>query len=251
MPYKSDSTHAKNIANFSALIEMLRTFGPVYQPVNPDIALPRLEAQLQLIEQAQSSFIQARPRYSDAVDKQQLEFEPLSSLTTSVANAFKAAGVTAKARETLNTITRKIKGERAGKAKGAAATGQAGGSGEGEANSQDTISAAQMGYANRIDNFALLVETLRNEPRYTPLEPHLAVEGLQQKLEALRQRYHEVSIGLAPLQELRQQRNLLLYAPGTGLIDTVRTIKAYIKSIYKTDAAQYKHVTALRFSHKG
>lgn len=252
MTHKTDGTHAKNIANFAALIDMLKTFGADYQPTNPAIALPQLESQLKQAEDAQEILNQSRPLYSDAVDKQQLEFGNLSALTTSIANAFKAAGASVKAQETLHTITRKLKGERATarKVKATAEPRENAATGTAATPRTDTISAAQMGYANRIDNFTLLLKTLKTERNYKPKEEHLSLAGLEQKLAALKSRYREVSGLLAPLQEAREHRNNLLYNSTTGLIATTNIIKAYIRSIYKPASAQSKHITALRFTNK-
>jgi uncharacterized protein YhaN len=104
-----------------------------------------------------------------------------------------------------------------------------------------------MGYANRIDNFALLIETLKTEPLYQPNEPHLTIAGLESQLGHMRQTHLDTAARMAELQQARDQRNQLLYAAETGLVATVRSIKAYVKSIFPASTPQYKHIAALGF----
>jgi hypothetical protein len=102
MTKHSESTHAKNITNFAALIEILRSFGTVYQPANLQLSIPYLQNLLQQVQMAQDLFNQRKSAYSDAVDKQQLTFAGVTALTTSAGNALKAAGTSAKALENLS-----------------------------------------------------------------------------------------------------------------------------------------------------
>lgn len=247
MTKHSESTHAKNLTNFAALIEVLRSFDKVYQPANTQLEIAQLQSLLKQAQDAQALFNQRKSAYSDAVDKQQLAFAGLTSLTTSIGNAFKASGTSAKTLETFHTVARKVKGQRATLLKASATTAGSTAAEEQPAKGAGTVSVAQMGYANRIDNFALLIETLKTDALYQPNEPQLMVAGLESKLAAMRQSHLDTATRMADLQQARDQRNQLLYAPEGGLVATVRSIKAYVKSIFPVSSAQYKHVAALSF----
>ena len=240
MTKHSESTHAKNLTNFAALIEILRSFGPAYQPANPQLDIAQLQSLLQLAQEAQDLFNHRKSAYSDTVDKQQLAFAGVTALTTSVGNALKASGTSAKTLETFHTVARKVKGQRATPLKPAPAQEQTTTSG-------GTVSVAQMGYANRIDNFALLIETLKTEALYQPNEPQLTIAGLESQLNDMRQSHLETATRMADLQQARDRRNDLMYAEESGLVATVRNIKAYVKSIFPINTAQYKHVAAIGF----
>ncbi|WP_118975981.1 hypothetical protein [Taibaiella koreensis] len=246
MAKQSESTNAKNLTHFAALIDVLLTFGATYRPVNPLLALPAMEVQLLKAQEAQELCNQRKSAYSLAVDKQQLNFTDLSRLATHIGNAFKAAGTTAQDQATLESVLRRLKGVRATKPKAPVAP-EAGM----PVNAKSTISTAQMSYANRIDNFALLIETLRSGGLYQPNEQHLSVAGLEIRLNDMRQSHREVSVALAGLQEARDKRDALLYTPGTGVADVARAAKTYIKSVYGATSAQYKHVTGLHFTSAG
>ncbi len=247
MTKHSESTHAKNLTNFAALIEVLRSFGTVYQPANAQLEISRLQALLLQAQEAQALFNQRKSAYSDAVDKQQLAFADVTGLTTRVGNALKASGTSAKSLETFNTVARKVKGRRATPLKTAARPAANAAGQEQPAALAGKVSAAQTGYANRIDNFALLIETLKTDTLYQPNEQQLKVAGLDEKLAAMRQSYQEAAAGMADLQQARDQRNQWLYAPEQGMIAVVSSIKAYVKSIFPVNTAQYKHVAALSF----
>jgi predicted negative regulator of RcsB-dependent stress response len=161
----------------------------------------------------------------------------MSKLTTQVLNAFKASGASEKSIETLQTITRKMKGQRSEKLKPPTD----------KSIEDNRISVSQLSYANRASNFAAMVSLLLAEPKYAPNEYNLTVTGLQEKLDALNSTYQAVSLAQAPLAAIRIRRLEALYHAETGLIHTVKLVKAYIKSLYGAKSAQYKQVTTLAF----
>jgi hypothetical protein len=73
---------------------------------------------------------------------------------------------------------------------------------------------------------------------------------LQAKLEELNSAYQAVSSVQAPFAAIRIRRVEALYHPETGIVNTVKLIKAYLKSLYGTQSAQYKQITAIQFRGK-
>ncbi|WP_118953416.1 hypothetical protein [Taibaiella helva] len=193
---------------------------------------------------------QRKSAYSLAVDQQEIEFADLSRLTTSVGYAFKACGASDQALATLQSVSRRVKGQRTVKPK-AAGTAPADAGATPDATAQaTTVSTTQMSYANRIDNFALLIETLRPEACYRPNEIHLNLAALEAKLDNMRQCHRTVSAALAALQEVRDERNRLFFHPLKGIIVNVKAVKAYVKSVYGAGSGQYKHIAGLSFTQR-
>ncbi|MFN8114464.1 MAG: hypothetical protein U0W65_00005, partial [Bacteroidia bacterium] len=52
----------------------------------------------------------------------------------------------------------------------------------------------------------------------------------------------------ANLKNARIQRNLFFYAKDTGLLDLVKQVKAYIKSLYGATSQQYIAANAIKFT---
>ncbi|MFA6059917.1 MAG: hypothetical protein WC756_17050 [Taibaiella sp.] len=238
MSSKSESTQAKNISNFTLVIDIVHSFGPTYQPSNEALFFAPLNSQNNEILALDKEFKEKHTAFSVAIDHQQLAYEGLGKLTTRVINAFKASGASAKSQETLQTITRKIKGERSEKLKPLT---------EGSLKEDNSISVSQLSYASRASNFAAMISFLRAEPKYNPNEADLSIAGLEEKHETLSSTYKAVSQVQAPLTTVRIRRNEALYHPETGLVNTARLIKAYAKSVFGAQSPQYKQLTAIQF----
>lgn len=238
MSSKSENTQAQNISNFSQVIDIIKSFGPIYQPSNTTLLLKALIDQRNRILVIDQEFKDKRTIFNIAIDDQQLEYEGLAKLTTQILSAFKASGASAKSLETLQTFTRKIKGQRSAKIKPM---------GEGKNTEDNSISVAQLSYANRASNFATVISFLQAEPKYKPNEYVLSVAGLQEKLEELNSTYQAVSSVQAPFAAIRIRRIEALYHPETGLVNTVKLIKAYVKSLFGAQSAQYRQLTGIAF----
>jgi hypothetical protein len=50
------------------------------------------------------------------------------------------------------------------------------------------------------------------------------------------------------LKNARIQRNTFFYAKDTGLLDLVKQVKAYIKSVYGASSPQYRAANDIKFS---
>jgi hypothetical protein len=50
------------------------------------------------------------------------------------------------------------------------------------------------------------------------------------------------------LDNLRSQRDALLYSKTTGIVDKAFAVKAYIKSVFGATSTQYKQVSSIRFT---
>jgi hypothetical protein len=59
-----------------------------------------------------------------------------------------------------------------------------------------------------------------------------------------------VLVAEVPLASARQERNKLLYAPKTGMMDTALAVKEYVKAVFGTSSPQYKEVQHIRFRNK-
>ena len=161
-----------------------------------------------------------------------------------MSNALKSSNSSIQADETAKTIFRKLQGKRAS----AKLTDEEKAALEAEGKEVNQISASQMGYDERVDNFEKLISLLQSIPDYNPNEEELKIETLQALLADLKVKNSEVMKTYFVLESARGVRNDLLYKPLTGVVDISSDVKSYIKSVFGATSTQYKLVSKLRFA---
>jgi len=240
----SDTGHAKNVTNFESLISAVSTFGASYNPTKDSIQLPALQS---LLTNAQESLIalkKAESANSTAIDVRESEFKPIGSLFTKASNALKASSSSVQADETAKTILRKLQGKRAS----AKLTEQEKSALQATGKEVNQISASQMGYDERVDNFEKLISLLQSIPGYHPNEAELKIETLQALLADLKAKNSEVMKSYFVVETARGVRNDLLYKPLSGMVDISADVKSYIKSVFGATSNQFKLVSILHFA---
>jgi len=240
----SDTSHAKNVTNLESLISAVITIGSAYNPSKDSIKLSALQSLLTAANESLIALKTAESANSTAIDIRELAFKPTGSLFTKVSNALKASNSSIQADETAKTIFRKLQGKRAS----AKLTDEEKAALEAEGKEVNQISASQMGYDERVDNFEKLISLLQSIPDYNPNEEELKIETLQALLADLKVKNSEVMKTYFVLESARGVRNDLLYKPLTGVVDLSADVKSYIKSVFGATSTQYKLVSKLRFA---
>lgn len=244
MTSTSDTSHAKNVTNLESLISAVITIGAAYNPSKDSIKRPALQSLLTAANESLIALKTAESANSTAIDVRELAFKPTGSLFTKVSNALKASNSSIQADETAKTILRKLQGKRAS----AKLTDEEKTALEAEGKEVNQISASQMGYDERVDNFEKLISFLQSIPDYNPNEEELKIETLQTLLADLKAKNGEVMKTYFVLETARGVRNDLLYKPLSGVIDLAADVKSYIKSVFGATSTQYKLVSKLRFT---
>ncbi len=162
---------------------------------------------------------------------------------TKLNNALKASNSTLETDETAKTIFRKLQGKRAT----AKLTDQEKAAFEAEGKEVNQISASQMGFDERVDNFEKLISLLQTTPDYNPNEQELKVTTLKTVLADLKTKNSEVIKTYYVLETARGVRNDLLYKPVSGVIDSSTDLKSYIKSVFGASGTKYKLISGLQF----
>ncbi len=240
----SDASHAKNVTNLDSLISAVITIGPGYNPSKDSITLPALQSLFSAASESLIALKTAESANSTAIDVRELAFKPMGSLFTKVSNALKASNSSIQADETAKTIFRKLQGKRA-KAKLTDEEKQAL---EAEGKDVNQISASQMSYDDRVDNFEKLISLLQTIPDYNPNEEELKIETLQGILTDLKTKNSDVVKTNLVLETARGVRNDVLNKPLSGVVDIASDVKSYIKSVFGATSTQYKLVSKLRFA---
>jgi hypothetical protein len=250
MASKSETGHAKNVANFEKLIAACKSFKTKYNPSNDALTLTELQKSFAAGTTVLKSEKDNKVPFQIATNERQIAIAPLSKLTTRVTNSLEATKATAQTVADAKTIARKIKGERA-TTKPVTPTPPATAEGDpvpGIDIEVKRISVSQMSFDSRIDNLDKFVTFLLGEPLYKPNETELQTTTLSNYLADLRKLNSKVIDTTEPYVDAIIDRNKTLYTEETGLVDIALETKKYVISVFGTSAPEYKKISKLKFT---
>jgi len=248
-----ESGHAKNASNFEQLISYCVGYGANYNPSKVSIKVASMNTLLATARTSITNEEDKHNAYKIAIDAREILFAPtvLSKLVTKIMNALKSSDVTEQKIADALTYTRKLQGRRA-KPKIKNSNLPIGEPVPGAEilieHEEKNISASQMSYDNRLDNFSKLVNLLSTEAGYAPNETSLKVITLNTLLTDMKAKNTAVINAITTLSNARVDRNKVLYKDLTGLFDVAMSSKAYIKSVFGATSPEYKQVSKLKFT---
>ena len=244
MPNNSETGHAVNVANFNDLISFVTGYGNAYNPSNSSIMLPALQNLSAQAGAALAGINAAIPAYNAAVAAREVLFSPLSKLVTRVMNFLKASGVSEQVYNQVNTVARKVKGTRAS----AIIKPEPPVDGAEPVPEPKQVSAVQMSYDSRAENFGKMIQLLAGIAEYNPNEEDLKVTTLGGLMDGLKAKNNAVIASEVPFSNARIVRNQVLYTDTTGLCDIALTVKNYVKAIFGSTSPQFKQISKLKFT---
>ena len=228
---KTESGHAKNVANFGALVTAVESLGKNYQPTAISLALKNLKTTKISIAKALADVAACEVPYRSSVNKRQAAFEGMSKLATRVINSLAAVGSDKEIKD-ARSLAKKVQG--GGKLKA-----------EDPAVAAKRKSTSQMSYDNRINNFKALVSYLSGVPAYKPNEKDLQVIALNKYLDSLPMLGEDINNFADELAKARINRDKMLYAANTGAVDIGLRVKKYVKSVYGAASPEFKRISRI------
>lgn len=239
----SESGYARIVANTDRLIEAVLKLGKDFAPSNPGIFVEALRADCLNCKKAMDDVGTAALQFRVAVKDREAAFEDLNALSSRIYNTLKVSDKSGKSAETAVLYLRKIQGRRA-----TAKRSEAEINADSEAGIKYTeVSASQMSYDSRAENFGMLVKLALLTSSFSPNEPDLKKEALQVKYDQLKQQNAAVASAASVLFKARAFRNELLYKEATGLVDKAIDVKTYLKGAFGTKSPQYREVSGIYF----
>jgi hypothetical protein len=232
-----ETGQAKNVANFSTLISRCQGYGLRYNPTNNLIKLPNLinvknsaAAALVTVNSSKSVFI-------DAVNARAPLFQSMEKLSTRAKNALAATeNVDDSTVIDAMTFIRKIRGARKDKKIL-----------NPKPEDPKQISASQQSYDQQVEHFNKLVSLLTSVTAYNPNETELKPSSLHTFELQLRTANDTVVSSATSMLNAIQGRNVILYAPKTGLVDLAYEAKKYVKSVSTILLEEYRQISGLKF----
>lgn len=242
-PSQSETGHAKNIANFQALIAVIKTLAK-YKPNSERYTIAGLEATYQTALEGHDQLTQIDTAWGNLIGERQDIFDPLTQLTTRVINALADTEASDGFKKNANAINRKIHGKRAKPIKKIDnPTGDTGI----ESPSPKTISVSQQSYDSMVEHFKELVELISTEPTYKNADAEIsltALKALKIKLETINKKVKDAE---AAFGDQLRTRNELLYHDKSGLVSIASDAKKIVRSAYGFRSPESKAVSAIKF----
>jgi vacuolar-type H+-ATPase subunit D/Vma8 len=235
----SETGHAKNVANFQSLISFCSGFGAVYNPSKESLKIPQLQSLLQSAQDKINSTITQKTSYDNATNSRRNAFADLKPLSTKITNAFAVSGVEQLGINNLKSMNKKLQGTTSRKASVTAEDSQP--------DTGKTISTSQQSYDKMVEHFSSIIEILIQNPAYNPNENDLKVTSLQDKLSDMQTKNSELIDAYTQYSNAMLDRNQTLYNPLSGLVQTSKEIKQYVKSIFGASSPQFKQINGIEF----
>lgn len=257
MTSQSEVGHAKNLANLKLLKDFLVQLGPTYTPINAQLSLTSVTTLVTNCQTAYNNWVSKLTTYKDESNKREIAFEPLKKIATAVNQSVQQLNEPQQTFDDIQAIVKKIHGSvskikvnttsRIDPNTPPANTGTGITQNEIEDAAGDPISTSQQSYDNLITNFDKLIKRLQTIPTYTPNETELKIATLQTLYNNLSTLNSSAGSADFALSLARNQRNLLFYAPQTGMYDITIKIKKYLRSNKAISPAIYSQITKLKF----
>lgn len=229
--------------HFRFLIDVCIRLGNAYNPQNTALHVTSLETQLTEVQTAINLVDTLIPTHLTAVGVRQSKFNVAISIATRVQAISNVFDIPSTIITRIKEVVRKIRGERAHKLPDKDVKGK-------KDEPTKHVSVSQTSFNERIEHFNQLVDLVASQPSYAPNETDLSVTSLTTLLNDMRTSNNAVMAASTLLTSARQERDKLLYAPRTGMIDTALLIKEYVKAVFGTTSPQYKEVRHITFRNK-
>jgi hypothetical protein len=236
MSQHHETGHAVNVANFDRLREFTRSLGSSYAPPTDRLKDGNLLLVLNNSQTSMETIDRVNAGYLKAMSARDEAFAPLGKLVTRIHYYVETLHTGAETLKAIKELVRKLHGNRAKAKKDA------------PAEEHKYISVSHLSFEQRMENFNKLIEFLHAETLYNPAETDLTLNALYDLLAKM----HNTNLKAIDAQILllaaRNQRNIVLYAPLSGLVDVALDVKKYIRGAFGTNSDAYKLVQGLKFT---
>lgn len=183
--------------------------------------------------------ITQRTAFNNATNSRRNAFADLKPLSTKITNAFSVYGAEQLGVINLKSINKKLQGATSKKVTATAEDSQP--------DTRKTISTSQQSYDKMVEHFSSIIEVLTQNPSYNPNEKDLKVASLQDKLYDMQTKNKELIDTYTQYSNAMLERNQTLYNPLSGLVQTSKEIKQYVKSIFGASSPQFKQINGIEF----
>ncbi|WP_241154786.1 hypothetical protein [Amniculibacterium aquaticum] len=224
------------------MISFCEGYGATYNPTKESLKIPQLKALYQTAQDKLTASKAQKTNFDNATNERRNAFKDLKPLSTKIVNAFAVSGADTLAQNNLKFVNKKLQGSTSS-AKKEEPTENTTTTPE----TAKTISTSQQSYDRLIDHFANVIQVLEQNTVYAPNENDLQVDSLKDKLLELQTKNTNLINAYTLYSNAMIERNQTLYNPLSGIVQTAKEVKQYVKSIFGATSPQYKQVSGLEF----
>ena len=177
-----------------------------------------------------------KPIYKNAVADREIAIAPLGKRISKAGNYAKSIAISDTDKENIASQVKKIRGDKKAKTVNP------------DTAEVETISTSQMSYDSRIANLETITSQFASHPEYAPNETEIQVSTLQTYHTELTTLSTLVNSAGNALITARKDRNQILYFDDQNIIQLIKDIKNYVKSLGDVAQPYYKALVKLKFS---
>lgn len=233
---RSETGHAKNLANFNQII--LYCEGILgYNPPNMELSVVNMRT---LFDDTTASFANVDSiltSFSNAVDARQYAYEGLRKLSTRILASLIASGADDKRIDEFKTLNNKVQGRPPKTKTNENAVLQ---------EVSEPTSNSQQSYDSLANFFRQMLEILRQTPEYAPNITDLTLANLTTFGDSLYSLNSDVASERIAYSNALKERNLLLYNNEDSIFERSKLVKSYVKSLLGTSDPIYKELVGIR-----
>ena len=236
-----ETGHINNIAAFRTMRDQAQALGASYSPSNPDLTLPALTDLLDTADTAQTSILQILTDAKPVINARQAIFPPLNKLVTRTLRYYNSTRAIPQAKTDAKALCDRFKGQKLNPRNLPNGTPD-----------PDHVSNAHLGYIQKTETFASLLQFYQTDPLYAPTGPTAAditIAALTALLASMKSANEACSVAIAPIGPIRIERNRALYAPDSGIYYIQLLVKEYARGAYGATSPTAKLFTSLKFTN--
>ena len=231
---RSETGHARNVANLETMISFCTAYGTTYNPSKQTLKIPSLNTLLTSSRESIGQVTNTKNTLDLVINERQIKYAPLKSTSTRIISALTVSDASAETVADAKSINMKIQGRRSS-AKPA------------ESIEKKVISTSQQSYDSLLDNFLKLVDLVASEPNYSPNETELQVQTIKTYSQELQTANTAVINANTVYSNAKIARDNTLYKDDTGMVDIALDAKTYVKSVFGSTSPQYKQISKINF----
>lgn len=217
---KSETGHAKNVANFDKLVTYIRDLGEVYNPGKQNIKLAQIEELNQIARESLDQYNKAFSIYTLSVSERVKGFEDLNAFITALHLNLKVYTDDSEKMMDIKSYIKKIRGTKMLKVVNTKGEEQ-----------KRYISTSRRSFDSILENFNRLISLIQSLDHYEPNEEDFKIEGLLSRYSKVKTMTEKVNQSMSELNIKRTKRDIILYDEIIGLIKVGKDARTYVKSL--------------------
>lgn len=233
----SEIGHNINIDSYSAAYEVLEEMGSLHNPRNADVTLEGLALIKTILADQKCNIDTATIAYRADLETKEGALNQMEKKVAKINTYFKSLDVSESEKENISDHIKVIYGD-CGINKAVSNP---------ERRNNNAISNTLQGFENQAENFNFLIAKLAKLPAFEPSENDIKIETLLIDTRQLASINVRVKTSGAALITARAARNNTLYFNNPNVIDLIKYIKAYLRSLGDVAKPYYDALVSLKF----